>query len=87
MHIIPGLSLRVNEDAEILGIDDAEMGEFAYDYVGIEQEIGHTLDTGVGVIGGEREPDYHLKSVVSTVGSVSSVRDREKIFAGSEDRH
>jgi len=87
MHIIPGLSLRVDEDAEILGIDDAEMGEFAYDYVGIEQEIGHTVDTGIGVIGGGREPDYNLKSVVSTVGSVSSVRDREKIFAGSEDRH
>lgn len=73
MHMIPGLSLRVGEDAEILGIDDAEMGEFAYDYVGIEQEIGHILDTGL-----EREPDHHVKSVVSTVASLNSGREREK---------
>jgi Amt family ammonium transporter len=39
MHIIPGLRLRVSEETEILGIDDSEMGEFAYDYVGVEQEI------------------------------------------------
>lgn len=44
MHFIPGLRLRASEEAEILGIDDAEMGEFAYDYVGIEQEIGHSVD-------------------------------------------
>lgn len=41
MHFIPGLRLRASEEAEILGIDDAEMGEFAYDYVGIDAELGH----------------------------------------------
>ena len=60
MHYIPGLSLRVTEEAEILGIDDAEMGEFAYDYVGLEQEIGHSVDT-VGAVGGAREPDHQLQ--------------------------
>ena len=45
MHFIPGLRLRVSERAEILGIDDAEMGESAYDYLGVEQEIGHTINT------------------------------------------
>jgi len=39
MHFIPGLRLRADDDSEILGIDDAEMGEFAYDYVGLEAEI------------------------------------------------
>jgi hypothetical protein len=29
MNLIPGLSLRASEEAEILGIDDAEIGEFA----------------------------------------------------------
>jgi len=52
MHYIPGLRLRTTEEAEILGIDDAEMGEFAYDYVGLEQEIGHSIrgrsDSDVG---------------------------------------
>ena len=61
MHFIPGLSLKASEEAEILGIDDAEMGEFAYDYVGLEQEIGHTLET-IGAVGGNREPDHnHLE--------------------------
>ena len=58
MHYIPGLSLRANEEAEILGIDDAEMGEFAYDYVMLEREIGHTLET-IGAVGGPWEPDHH----------------------------
>jgi len=57
MHYIPGLRLRASEQAEILGIDDAEMGEFAYDYVGLEQEIGHTVDTGLP-LGGNREPKH-----------------------------
>ena len=46
MHFIPGLSLRTTEEAEILGVDDADMGEFAYDYVGLEQEIGHAVEMG-----------------------------------------
>jgi ammonium transporter, Amt family len=29
MNIIPGLSLRATEEEELLGIDDAEIGEFA----------------------------------------------------------
>lgn len=86
MHYIPGLSLRANEDAELLGIDDAEMGEFAYDYVGIEQELGQTLDTGISAAGGGREPDHHVKSVVSTAGSVNSVKEREKIPSGVEEQ-
>ncbi|KIK67922.1 hypothetical protein GYMLUDRAFT_36730 [Collybiopsis luxurians FD-317 M1] len=39
MHFIPGLRLRVPEDIEILGIDESEMGEFAYDYVSIDPEL------------------------------------------------
>jgi len=38
MHYIPGLRLRVSEDTEELGIDEADMGEYAYDYVGLESE-------------------------------------------------
>ena len=57
MHVIPGFTLRTTEEAEILGVDHADMGEFAYDYVGINQEVGHTLDTGLTATGGGREPD------------------------------
>ena len=59
MHFIPGLQLRASEEAEIIGIDDAEMGEFAYDYVGLEQEIGHPIDLSRGAVSGGREPHHH----------------------------
>ena len=39
MNMVPGLQLRASEDAEILGIDDAEIGEFAYDYVELTREV------------------------------------------------
>ena len=47
MNLIPGLSLRATEEAEILGIDDAEIGEFAYDYVELTREVlNDTSDVG-----------------------------------------
>ncbi|KAJ3501872.1 hypothetical protein NLJ89_g9144 [Agrocybe chaxingu] len=42
MHYIPGLRLRVPEETEIIGIDEREMGEFAYDYVALRRELKPT---------------------------------------------
>ncbi|KAG5643536.1 hypothetical protein DXG03_000677 [Asterophora parasitica] len=62
MHYIPGLSIRCSEMTEIIGVDDAEMGEYAYDYVGLVTELAHTpLHMDVGATGGGREPDHHLE--------------------------
>ncbi|KAF8662805.1 hypothetical protein AX16_001087 [Volvariella volvacea WC 439] len=36
MHYIPGLRLRVGEMTEELGIDETSLGEYAYDYVGVD---------------------------------------------------
>jgi len=44
MNMIPGLTLRATEEAEILGIDDAEIGEFAYDYVELTREVLNDVD-------------------------------------------
>lgn len=38
MNLVPGLSLRATEEDEVNGIDDAELGEFAYDYVELRRE-------------------------------------------------
>ena len=35
---IPGLRLRVSDHAELLGTDDDQMGEFAYDYVEVRRD-------------------------------------------------
>jgi len=31
MNLVPGLSLRVSEEEEEVGLDEAQIGEFAYD--------------------------------------------------------
>ena len=47
MHYIPSLRLRVSEETEALGIDESDMGELAYDYIGglPEAESIHPLIT------------------------------------------
>lgn len=42
MNLVPGLSLRVSPAEEELGLDDGQLGEFAYDYVELRR---HTTDT------------------------------------------
>ncbi|GAA6018922.1 hypothetical protein JCM10207_009200 [Rhodosporidiobolus poonsookiae] len=39
INFIPGCKLRADEDAEIVGMDEAECGETAYDFVSIRREI------------------------------------------------
>ncbi|GAA5995954.1 ammonium transporter [Rhodotorula paludigena] len=39
INFIPGLKFRVDEDAEIVGLDEAECGELAYDYVSLRKEV------------------------------------------------
>jgi len=55
MHFIPGLRIRVDEETEIVGIDECEMGEFAYDYVGLETELKPSFSRPPA---DSREPDH-----------------------------
>jgi Amt family ammonium transporter len=41
INLVPGLKLRVSAEEEELGIDDGQLGEFAYDYVELQR---HTTD-------------------------------------------
>ena len=41
MNFIPGLSLRASAEDEEAGLDDTQLGEFAYDYVEVSR---HTAD-------------------------------------------
>ena len=44
MRLIPGLSLRVTEEAEIKGIDETEIGHYAYDFtIRRDVELDHTI--------------------------------------------
>ena len=37
INLVPGLYLRASEEAELLGMDDDQLGEFAYDYQGLQR--------------------------------------------------
>jgi Amt family ammonium transporter len=43
MNLVPGLSLRVDMQEEELGLDEAQIGEFAYDYVELRREFSDVL--------------------------------------------
>lgn len=47
MNLIPGLTLRAAEEAEIEGIDEAEIGEFAYDFVEKERDYVPDIQDGI----------------------------------------
>ena len=71
MHYIPGCRMRCDEETEILGVDDAEMGEFAYDYVGIDAAANHGYHDDTHSHGdvlpttGGREPQHvHSQTIV-----------------------
>ncbi|KAI9739352.1 MAG: hypothetical protein M1834_007565 [Cirrosporium novae-zelandiae] len=39
VNVIPGLHLRASEEAELIGMDDDQLGEFAYDYVEVRRDF------------------------------------------------
>jgi Amt family ammonium transporter len=45
MNLIPGMALRVSSDDEDLGLDDVQLGEFAYDYVELTRHVSDVLPT------------------------------------------
>ncbi|GAA5884023.1 hypothetical protein JCM16303_001363 [Sporobolomyces ruberrimus] len=39
INLIPGCKFRTDEEGEIIGVDEVELGEFAYDFVHIRREV------------------------------------------------
>ena len=52
LNLVPGLSLRATPEEEELGMDDCQLGEFAYDYVEITRHVSDNLSTSNGVTPG-----------------------------------
>lgn len=42
INLVPGLSLRATPEEEELGMDDCQLGEFAYDYVELTRHVTDT---------------------------------------------
>jgi Amt family ammonium transporter len=65
INLVPGLTIRCSLEAETGGLDAAECGEFAYDFVEVTRE-SPTLDTEIeGVEGSSSSGDAaaHEKGV------------------------
>jgi Amt family ammonium transporter len=62
INLVPGLKLRASEEAEMLGMDDDQLGEFAYDYVEVRRDYlawapeSQGTETIVGIEAGDRAP-------------------------------
>lgn len=80
MNMIPGLRLRADEDAEILGIDDAEIGEFAYDYVELTREVLNDVEN-------EAASRYSNDGAYPPVEKNSIPLMDARTFAGSSQYH
>ncbi|KAL8722425.1 MAG: hypothetical protein Q9225_001104 [Loekoesia sp. 1 TL-2023] len=71
INLIPGLGLRATEEAEVIGMDDAEIGEFAYDFVEFTRDVvngGDMLDDDSKYSADRDSPIPHEKAFSSSVG-------------------
>jgi ammonium transporter, Amt family len=80
VNLVPGLKLRASEEAELLGMDDDQLGEFAYDYVEVRRDYlawspvtgDHDMEMIDGVSGrGEKNDALRMRKISSrTVGAM-----------------
>lgn len=93
INFIPGLKLRASEEAELLGLDDDQMGEFAYDYVEVRRDYlawtpagGEQRGDGTGVSASARHGiGAHSNMIEGKSNSSDSVGDEHTGIGG--DRH
>jgi Amt family ammonium transporter len=50
LNLVPGLSLRASPEEEELGMDDCQLGEFAYDYVELTRHLSDTASVVSGQV-------------------------------------
>ncbi|KAK4192822.1 ammonium transporter AmtB-like domain-containing protein, partial [Podospora australis] len=80
MNLIPGLHLRASEESEILGIDDAEIGEFAYDYVELTREVLNDVEDADNASAFSQPLPHHLQQQYFPGGAgLGHNNGREKI--------
>lgn len=68
-HFIPFLRLKTSEEEEIVGIDDAFLGEFTHDYIAIDPEFRmHRIDSK-SLVDGNGDYANKLTPAGSSVGN------------------
>ena len=67
---IPGMKLRISEEAEELGMDEDQIGEFAYDYVEVRRDY---YLWGVEEDSQHSDVNHHVRDDHSAVDRSSTV--------------
>ncbi|KAK1076758.1 hypothetical protein LTR33_008666 [Friedmanniomyces endolithicus] len=75
---VPALKLRMTPEEEALGVDDVEIGEFAYDYVDLVRDVKPRDPAGdVGMISEDEEMDAESQRSHSRTQMVKGLETRE----------
>lgn len=62
MNLVPGLSLRASAEEEEMGLDDGQLGEFAYDYVELSRHVNNLIGSDESIRnGGPSSPTVGTK--------------------------
>lgn len=74
IDFVPGLKLRASEEAELLGMDDDQHGEFSYDYVEVRRDFlawsPHSVEPAAD--GTMIEPQHGIQEHASMIRPTSS---------------
>lgn len=88
IDMIPGLHLRATEEAELLGMDDDQLGEFAYDYVEVRRDfLAWTPAKEEPTAGGHRFiPQHGIEEHQNMANTNGQAIERELEKAGASAR-
>ncbi|GAA5886996.1 hypothetical protein JCM6882_009410 [Rhodosporidiobolus microsporus] len=78
INLIPGCKFRVDEEGEIIGVDEVELGEWAYDYVSVRREV----DSTTGFAGAHSPSSGHVKPASLHSHSRQRITDAEAAAVG-----
>lgn len=84
---IPGLHLRASEEAELLGMDDDQLGEFAYDYVEVRRDYLAWTPTKEADGTTRSEIPNAERHGISQHSQMLEGKDPESESSGSRDEH
>ena len=85
VNFIPGLHLRASEEAELLGMDDDQLGEFAYDYVEVRRDYLAWTPAKAAPDSGEHSIPQHERHGIGAHGTMLMGRSPDDNSSSGEE--
>lgn len=84
INYIPGLKLRATDEAELLGLDDDQLGEFAYDYVEVRRDYLAWTPSRADAMGEDQNIPQHQRHGIN---EHTDLLVGKSVSEGSSDEH